>query len=195
MSNPQTDGLQVDVAVIGGGPAGSTAATLLTKSGFDVLVVEREKFPRPHIGESLLPIAFLALEKLGVAEKVRQAGFVRKYGATYIWGRNRKPWTLRFSEVLDDPFFAYQVQRPEFDKLLLDHSRECGTTVWEETQATDIVRVGGRVTGLRWRARDRTEGTVSCRYVLDCSGMASLLGKRFRLREFNQAMRHVSIAG
>ena len=91
MSTHPVDGLEVDVAVIGGGPAGSTAATLLSRAGFRVAVLERERFPREHIGESLLPIAFLTLDQMGITDKVLQAGFVRKYGATYIWGRSREP--------------------------------------------------------------------------------------------------------
>ena len=126
MSTHPVDGLEVDVAVIGGGPAGSTAATLLSRAGFRVAVLERERFPREHIGESLLPIAFLALDQMGITDKVLQAGFVRKYGATYIWGRSREPWTLRFSEMIDDAFFAFQVRRSDFDKILLDHSEDCG---------------------------------------------------------------------
>ena len=195
MSTQPVDGMDADVAIIGGGPAGSTAATLLARSGFNVVVLEREQFPREHIGESLLPIAFLALDQMGITEEVLQAGFVRKYGATYIWGRSREPWTLRFSEVLDDAFFAFQVRRADFDKILLDHSERQGAQIWEQTQVTDIVQIGGRVTGLRWRATDGREGELSSRYVLDCSGQASLLGKRFDLREFNEAMRHVSLSG
>ena len=149
MSTQPVDGMDADVAIIGGGPAGSTAATLLARSGFNVVVLEREQFPREHIGESLLPIAFLALDQMGITEEVLQAGFVRKYGATYIWGRSLEPWTLRFSEVLDDAFFAFQVRRADFDKILLDHSERQGAQIWEQTQVTDIVQIGGRVPGLR----------------------------------------------
>ncbi len=195
MSTRPVDGFEVDVAVIGGGPAGSTAATLLSRAGFRVAVLERERFPREHIGESLLPIAFLALDQMGITEKVLQAGFVRKYGATYIWGRSREPWTLRFSEMIDDAFFAFQVRRADFDKILLDHSEDCGAAVWEETRVTDTIQVGGRVTGLRWRGPDGAEGKLLSRYVLDCSGQSSLLGTRFKMREFNEEMRHISLSG
>ena len=195
MSTQPVDGLKVDVAVIGGGPAGSTAATLLSRAGFRVAVLERERFPREHIGESLLPIAFLALDQMGITDKILQAGFVRKYGATYIWGRSREPWTLRFSEMIDDAFFAFQVRRADFDKILLDHSEACGAAVWEETQVTDVTQLGGRVSGLRWRGPDGTEGKLLSRYILDCSGQSSILGKRFNLREFNEEMRHISLSG
>jgi halogenation protein CepH len=195
VSTRPVDGLEVDVAVIGGGPAGSTAATLLSRAGHRVAVLERERFPREHIGESLLPIAFLALDQMGITDKVLQAGFVRKYGATYIWGRSREPWTLRFSEMIDDAFFAFQVRRAEFDKILLDHSEASGATVWEETQVTEIAQLGGRVTGLRWRGPGGSEGKLTSRYILDCSGQSSLLGTRFNLREFNEEMRHISLSG
>ncbi len=195
MSTQPVDSIETDVAIIGGGPSGSTAATLLARAGFSVTVLEREQFPREHIGESLLPIAYLALDQLGITDEVLQAGFVRKYGATYIWGRSREPWTLRFSEVLEDAFFAFQVNRADFDKLLLDHSERQGATVWEQTQVTDVVQTGGRVTGLQWRADDGREGELSSRYVLDCSGQGALLANRFDLREFNDAMNHVSLSG
>ena len=97
--------------------------------------------------------------------------------------------------MIDDAFFAFQVRRADFDKILLDHSEDCGAVVWQETRVTDVTQFGGRVTGLRWRGPNGTEGKLLSRYILDCSGQSSLLGTRFNLREFNEEMRHVSLSG
>ena len=88
-----------DVVVIGGGPGGSTAATLLSMWGRRVLLLERDFFPRHHVGESLLPGTEHVLKRLGVYDEVNRAGFIPKYGASYVWGRSRKPWTIYFPEV------------------------------------------------------------------------------------------------
>ena len=118
--------VEADVAVIGGGPAGSSLATLLRQQGYRVTLLERETFPRPHVGESMLPGVLFALAKTGALERVEKAGFTRKYGATYIWGRSRDPWTIRFSEISQDRTFTFQCDREVFDKLLLDHARDEG---------------------------------------------------------------------
>src|SRR5579864_7954377 len=104
-----------DVVVIGGGPAGSTVATLLSQWGRRVLVLEKEHFPRHHIGESLLAGTTTLMRQLGVYDKVEQAGFVHKYGATYIWGKSHKPWSIFFAEVSSEDRFSFQVERGQFD--------------------------------------------------------------------------------
>src|SRR5205823_10739122 len=133
-----------DVVVIGGGPAGSTVATLLSQWGRRVLLLEKEYFPRHHIGESSLRLASRVMQRLGVLDKVEQANFVHKLGATYVWGRTRQPWTISFSEMIDDTIHAYQVERARFDKLLLEHSCECGVRVQEGCRATGVLREDGR---------------------------------------------------
>ena len=91
--------LDADVIVAGGGPGGSTAATLLARQGWKVVLFERDLFPRAHVGESTLPASIPILEALGVAEKVAGAGFVKKLGATMVWGSSREPWSWYFSET------------------------------------------------------------------------------------------------
>src|SRR6185295_14204591 len=116
-----------DAAVIGGGPAGSTVATALARLGRSVVVLEKEKFPRFHVGESLLPFTLPLFEELGLAEKIRGAGFQEKYGA-FFWNEatgGTRP--VVFERSWDDKHpMAYQVKRGEFDELLLRHSRENG---------------------------------------------------------------------
>src|SRR5881398_1028451 len=121
-----------DVAIIGGGPAGSTAAALLARAGRRVVLLEREKFPRFHVGESLLPFSLPIFERLGVAEKVRSAGFQVKRGA-YFW--NEETGGIRpvdFATGIDDRHpSAYQVKRADFDHLLLSHAAESGAEIRE----------------------------------------------------------------
>src|SRR5207247_5322757 len=98
MSSPSRADLTADVVVIGGGPSGSTAATMLARKGLQVMVLERERFPRDHIGESLLPASIPVLEELGVLPAVQEAGFLPKWGATMVWGKEKTPGSWYFCE-------------------------------------------------------------------------------------------------
>ncbi len=130
--------LRPDVTIIGGGPAGSTAASMLAKDGRSVFLLERDQFPRDHVGESLLPASLPVLEELGVYEEVRKAGFLPKYGATMIWGSNKDPWTWRFEETNSKYEHSYQVQRAKFDDILLKHAIRLGVEVCENASVTKI---------------------------------------------------------
>ena len=187
--------VECDVAVVGGGPAGSSLATLLRQSGYTVTLLERERFPRPHVGESMLPGVLFARGKTGALERVEKAGFTKKYGATYIWGRGRDPWTIRFSEVPQDRTFTFQCDREVFDKLLLDHARDEGVDVREGHQVTRAHMTDGRATGLSFTNEDGESGEVRARMCVDASGQWSVLGRQFRLREHNENLRHVALFG
>src|SRR5881275_2465831 len=127
-----------DVAIIGGGPAGSTAATLLARAGRRVIVLEREKFPRFHIGESLLPFSMQTFDRLGVREKLDRT-FLPKFGGEIVAACGSKGVKFYFKDGFRSRRDrAYQVTRSEFDKLLLDHSRENGAEVREETDVKNI---------------------------------------------------------
>src|SRR5256885_2580521 len=128
-----------DVAIIGGGPAGSTAATLLACAGRRVLVLERDKFPRFHIGESLLPFSTQTFDRLGVREKLDRT-FLPKFGGEIVAACGSKGVKFYFKDgYRSRRDRAYQVTRSEFDKLLLDHSGENGAEVREETEVKKIV--------------------------------------------------------
>src|SRR5712692_8476871 len=134
-----------DVAIIGGGPAGSTAATLLARAGRCVIVLEREKFPRFHIGESLLPFSVQTFDRLGVREKLDRT-FLPKYGAEIVAACGTKGVKFYFKDGFRSRRDrSYQVTRSEFDKLLLEHSRENGVEVREETTVTNIAFGDDRV--------------------------------------------------
>lgn len=168
-----------EVIVVGGGPAGSTAATLLARAGHSVLLVEKEKFPRYQIGESLLPATIHGIcQQLGVSGEVHAAGFVRKRGGTFRWGKHPTPWTFDFgaSRVNQALAFnyAYQVERARFDQILLENARRQGVNVMEETVAVRAIQGDGRVGGIVL-ARAGREIEARARYVIDASGHQSRL--------------------
>ena len=140
-----------DVVIVGGGPGGSTAATMLARKGFRVLLLERERFPRDHVGESLLPASIPVLEELGAYDRVRDAGFLPKYGATMVWGRDKSPWSWYFRETSRTYPHSYQVWRPLFDSILLDNARSHGVDVREEHAVTGVLERDGAVEGVRVR--------------------------------------------
>ena len=175
-----------DVAIIGGGPAGSTVGTMLRRYGgdLDVVILEREKFPRDHVGESLQPAACGIIHEMGVWDKIERAGFPVKIGATYRWGTDDRLWDVEFvpGAVVQDcqrpsPFqgvraqTALQVDRAIYDKILLDHAGELGCEVREETRVKTVEKDGDRVTGLVLDDGSKIEA----RYYVDATGSSGLL--------------------
>src|SRR5438067_4878624 len=171
-----------DVAIIGGGPAGSTAATLLACAGRRVLVLERDKFPRFHIGESLLPFSTQTFDRLGVREKLDRT-FLPKFGGEIVAACGTKVVKFYFKDGFRSRRDrAYQVTRSEFDKLLLDHSRENGAEVREETDVKNIAFENERVrVDIENSAGARS--TIEARYLLDCSGRQTVLGNFYNLKK------------
>ncbi|WP_328974142.1 tryptophan 7-halogenase [Streptomyces canus] len=179
--------------VVGGGPAGAVTAGLLAKDGRRVLLLEREKFPRYHIGESLNPGLLPALERMGLRERLDEIGYLRKYGATFVWGAGVEPWDFRFSE--GSPYeYVHQVRRADFDALLLARARELGAVVVEEATVKDIVQDGERVTGVTYQAKAAvTSRTARCRMLVDASGQQHLLARRFDLLNWHDDLRNIAV--
>ena len=185
--------LDADVIIIGGGPAGSTTATMLARQGVSVLLFEREKFPRHHVGESLLPASLAVLEELGVLRAVQQAGFLPKWGATMVWGRDAQPWSWYFRETSRQYPHSYQVWRPQFDQILLDNSREQGAEVREGHRVVQILYQHGKPSGVRFNTQDGGTGTASCRLVVDGSGQGGLLGRTLGLRRWDTFFQNLAV--
>ncbi len=170
--------MRYDVAIIGGGPAGSTAAMTLARGGRNVIVLEREKFPRFHIGESLLPYSMDAFDRLGLREKIEAAGFMPKHGAEIASGCGTRELRFHFKNGFRSKReSAYQVTRADFDKLLLDHAREQGAEVREETQVSSIAFTENGV------ELETNGGSIEADYVIDASGRNSLVGTHFGLKK------------
>ncbi len=184
-----------DVVVVGGGPAGSTAAAMLSRRGFRVLLLERERFPRPHVGESLLPASMPVLEDLGVLPAVESAGFPRKWGATMVWGKDPDPWSWRFQETNRRYPHAYQVWRSEFDRILLDNARACGVEVREGCHVAEVVFDGKRAVGVRCQDDAGRVGAVESGFVVDASGQGGLLARQLGLRQWDSFFRNLAVYG
>ena len=182
-----------DVIVIGGGPAGSTTATMLARKGASVLLFEREKFPRHHVGESLLPASMPVLEELGVMRAIEKAGFLPKYGATMVWGKDSTPWSWYFRETSRQYPHSYQVWRPQFDQLLLENSRTNGVDVREGHRVVDIHSRDGKTTGVGFVSDDGTVGTAHGALVVDATGQGGMLGRTLNLRRWDSFFQNLAV--
>src|SRR5215813_13377613 len=181
-----------DVAIIGGGPAGSTAAALLAQAGRRVIVFEREKFPRFHIGESLLPSSMKAFTRLGLHEKFSRAGFIKKYGGEIIGACSDNGTKFYFKDgYRSQTDHAYQVTRGDFDKVLLDHAAECGAEVHEEAPVDEV---GFSNEGVELAVRfNGSSDSIRARYLVDASGRTSVLGRQFKIKKTYDHLQKLSI--
>ena len=185
-----------DALVIGGGPAGSSAANVLASADRNVLVLERERFPRFHVGESLLPACQPLFERLGVAEAVARAGFVVKRGASFRFEDGTADASVVFSRGVDcDLETAYQVPRARLDELLLDTACERGASVWQEATARAVFFEPTRVVVEveRGERGSRSREPVAARYLIDASGQAGFLSKRLDLRRPHDRLRNLAL--
>src|SRR5206468_2607646 len=139
-----------DVIVIGCGPAGAAASAVLAGKGRRVLVLEKEKFPRYHIGESLIPYTYFPLQRIGLIEKMNASHFTRKYSVQFVSqdGRASHPFYF-FKHLKHEAANTWQVLRSEFDQILMDNAREKGAEIREEVTVRETIQEKGYVTGVR----------------------------------------------
>jgi flavin-dependent dehydrogenase len=186
---------ECEVLVMGGGPAGSTAATLLTRLGHQVILLEKEHHPRFHIGESLLPMNLPVFERLGVLEKVRAMG-VFKPGADFEADNERGYNTFAFKRAIGtSPPHAYQVWRQDFDKMLFDHARESGADAREGHEVIAVEQVDPRRSDVAVRTDDGRSYRITAQYVVDATGRDTFLSSRKRLRRKNSEHQSAAIFG
>jgi flavin-dependent dehydrogenase len=188
---PDPGKLDADVIVAGGGPAGSTAATFLARLGHRVLLLEKSRHPRFHIGESLLPMNLPILERLGVLEQVEKLG-VRKGAADFPASNPRGFYSFDFARSLPgSPDHAFQVPRAQFDELLFRHAAAAGVDAREAAEV-DEVRLSDQGASVQVRDANGSRSTMHARYFLDATGRDTLLGDRLRLKHSHP--RHRSAA-
>ena len=185
---------ETDVAVIGGGPAGATAATLVAQQGYQVALFEREEFPRFHIGESLMPETYWTFKRLGVLDELKVSPYVRKYSVQFISDTGKESRPFYFDEHKPhECSVTWQVLRSEFDHMLLENAKSAGVAVEQGVRVREVLFDGDRARGLRVSQRDGSTRDVTAKVVVDASGQSTLLSNRLKLRQPDPLLRKGSI--
>jgi flavin-dependent dehydrogenase len=180
---------QADVVVIGGGPAGSTVSTLIAQHGYRVVLFERERFPRFHIGESLIPETYWVLRRLKMLDKMKASHFVKKYSVQFInaAGKLSAPfyfWDNKPHECSQ----TWQVVRSEFDLMMLRNAQEQGVEVHEATRVLEVLFEDGRAVGVRIQNEEGGQTEIRAKVVVDASGQSTMLQNRFKLRAWDPVL-------
>jgi flavin-dependent dehydrogenase len=185
---------EYEAIVIGGGPSGSTTGALLAEQGHKVLLLEREPFPRYHIGESLIPYTWFTLNRLGVVDWLRRSACPKKYSVQFvsITGRVSQPFYF-FQTIKHECSMTWQVWRAEFDAMLLDNARRKGTEVRQGVAVRDVIMEGDRVAGVRADAGNGRLEEIRAKVVVDASGRDSMLSRRFGWKDRDEDLNKIAV--
>lgn len=171
------------VIVIGGGPAGTTVSTLLAQQGVRVELFERERFPRFHIGESLIPETYWVLKRLNMLDKMKASHFVKKHSVQFVNSSGKVSTPFYFEENKPhECSVTWQVVRSEFDEMMLRNAAEHGVNVHEGARVLDILFEGDRAVGIEVRDAEGRQRQIRCDVVVDASGQSSMLINKLGLR-------------
>ena len=185
---------ETDVVVIGGGPGGATASTLIAQQGHKVRLFEREHFPRFHIGESLIPCTYFVLERLNMLPKLKSSHFVKKYSVQFINDLGKLSEPFYFVEHKPhESSQTWQVLRSEFDHIMLQNAREHGVEVEEGVHVLGVLWEGERAVGVRIKREDGTQQDVRAKVVVDASGQSSVIMDRLGLREWDPLLKKAAL--
>ena len=173
-----------DVVVIGGGPAGTTLATLVQRRGYRCLILERATFPRYHIGESLIPQTYGTLDRLGLLPKLRASNFPVKHNVRFVSPDGKASTPFYFSETIQgERARTWQVERSEFDQICLDNARQSGVEVRTATSVEAVRFEDARAVGVSTRSARADLCEIDSRVVIDASGQATVIGSQLGLRD------------
>ncbi len=182
-----------DCIVIGGGPAGSTTSTILADHGHRVLLLERSKFPRHHIGESLMPQTYWTLKRIGMLEKLKASDFTVKESVQFVNANGKMSQPYYFPDRDPNEWsVTWQVKRDRFDKMMLDNAREHGVEVRENVAVKEVVFEGNRAVGVR-AVIDGAPRDIQCKVVIDATGVNALLSKQLDIREGEPGLKNAAI--
>tara|TARA_A100001391_G_scaffold172353_2_gene133846 strand:- start:91 stop:1326 length:1236 start_codon:yes stop_codon:yes gene_type:complete len=172
-----------DVVVIGGGPSGATVSTLIAQQGYRVTLLEREHFPRYHIGESLIPETYWVLKRLGMLDRMKSSSFIKKYSVQFVSpsGKHSAPFYFHDNKP-HECSQTWQIQRSEFDVMMLDNAREQGVVVHEGARVLDVMFEGDRAVGVQVKDESGNSQELRAKVVVDASGQSALLGNKFKLK-------------
>ena len=183
-----------DCVIMGGGPAGSTVAALVTEAGFNTLLVEREKMPRPHIGESLMPETYWLFERLGVLDQLKTSNYARKVGVQFVnnTGKESAPFFFRSHDDRESSQ-TWHVDRAEFDKMLWDNAATKGAICRDNTRAIEVRLDDGPIQGVLLQQATNPPVEVQTKVLVDATGQQSLLAHRLGIRRENPDLRKAAI--
>jgi len=183
-----------DVVVIGGGPSGATTATLVARQGFRVRLLERDRFPRYHIGESLIPETFWVLDRLGMLPRLRNGRFVEKHSVQFVTEHGKLSEPFYFADYKPhESAQTWQVTRDEFDRGMLDNAREHGVDVQEGVRVLEVLFENGRAVGVRAVDEAGVEREIRASVVVDAAGQSCLIQDRLGLREWDPVLKKAAI--